>query len=159
MERGVLMSQPKDRRPIIDGEVAEYLEEMRIPLRLAAVTESGWPLVLSLWYVLDGAKLWCATQNNAKIVRYLEADSRCAFEVASERPPYRGVRGQGRARLNSERGKEVLEILLDRYLSGRDSPLAQQLLAKGDTEVAIEITPVTLFSWDYTHRMRGSVRS
>jgi nitroimidazol reductase NimA-like FMN-containing flavoprotein (pyridoxamine 5'-phosphate oxidase superfamily) len=144
---------------MIRGDVAQYLEEMRIPLRLAAVTESGWPLVLSLWYVLDGAKLWCATQRTAKIVRYLGADSRCAFEVASELPPYRGVRGQGRARLNSERGKEVLEILLDRYLSGRDSPLAQQLLAKGDTEVAIEITPVTLFSWDYTSRMQGSVRS
>jgi nitroimidazol reductase NimA-like FMN-containing flavoprotein (pyridoxamine 5'-phosphate oxidase superfamily) len=153
------MSQPKDRRLTMSGEVAQYLEEMRIPLRLAAVTESGWPLVLSLWYVLDDAKLWCATQDTAKIVRYLEADSRCAFEVASERPPYRGVRGQGRARLSSERGKEVLETLLDRYLSGRESPLAQRLLAKADTETAIEITPTTLFTWDYTSRMRRSVPS
>jgi nitroimidazol reductase NimA-like FMN-containing flavoprotein (pyridoxamine 5'-phosphate oxidase superfamily) len=153
------MNRPKDNRPTIDGEVAQYLKEMRIPLRLAAVTESGWPLVLSLWYVLDDAKLWCATQNTAKIVRYLEADSRCAFEVASEQPPYRGVRGQGRARLSSERGEQVLDILLDRYLGRRDSPLAQRLLAKRNTEVAIEITPVTLFVWDYTDRMQGSVRS
>ncbi len=151
------MNRPKDSRPTIDGEVARYLKEMRIPLRLAAVTESGWPLVLSLWYVLDDGKLWCATQNTAKIVHYLEADPRCAFEVASEQPPYRGVRGQGRARLSSERGEEVLKILLDRYLGGSDSPLARRLLAKRETEVAIEITPVTLFVWDYTQRMRGSV--
>ncbi len=153
------MSRPEGRSPAIDGEVAQYLKEMRIPLRLAAVTESGWPLVLSLWYVLDDGKLWCATQNTAKIVRHLEADSRCAFEVASEQPPYRGVRGQGRARLSSGRGEEVLNVLLDRYLGGSDSPLAQRLLAKRETEVAIEITPVTLFAWDYTRRMRGSVTS
>jgi nitroimidazol reductase NimA-like FMN-containing flavoprotein (pyridoxamine 5'-phosphate oxidase superfamily) len=151
------MNRSKDDRPTIDGEVARYLKEMRIPLRLAATTESGWPLVLSLWYVLDSGKLWCATQNTAKIVHYLEADSRCAFEVASEQPPYRGVRGQGRVRLSSERGEEVLETLLDRYLGGRDSPLARRLLAKRETEVAIEITPVTLFVRDCTQRMRGSV--
>jgi hypothetical protein len=135
-----------------------YLEEIRIPLRLAAVTESGWPLVLSLWFMLRAGSLWCATQGTAKIVRHLEADPRCAFEVAPEQPPYRGVRGRGRATIHAERGKETLEVLLHRYLGGTTSPLARQLLAKCDTEVAIEIKPITIFSWDYTNRMRGSLQ-
>ncbi|MFN8642393.1 MAG: hypothetical protein U0802_12345 [Candidatus Binatia bacterium] len=31
------------------------------------------------------------------IVRHLRADSRCAFEIATNAAPYRGVRGQARA--------------------------------------------------------------
>lgn len=144
--------------PLMSPDVARYLEQTRIPLRLAAVTESGWPLVLSLWFVLRRGSLWCATQRSAKIVRHLRADPRCAFEVAPEQPPYRGVRGQGRASLHPAHGKEILETLLDRYLGTTTSPLARQLLSKSDAEVAIEVKPVTLFSWDYSDRMKGSLQ-
>jgi hypothetical protein len=44
--------------------------------------------------------------------------------------------------------------LLDRYLGGRDSPLARRLLADAADEVAIRVMPTWLASWDYTERMR-----
>jgi len=150
-----MTTEPAD--PLISPDVARYLEGTRIPLRLAAVTESGWPLVLSLWFVLREGSLWCATQRTAKIVRHLEANSRCAFEVAPEQLPYRGVRGRGTVILHRARGKEILEALLNRYLGGTTTPLARRLLSKSETEVAIEIKPVTLFAWDYSNRMEGSL--
>lgn len=71
----------------------------------------------------------------------------------ARRPPYRGVRGQGRASLRRE-GGTLLGELLDRYLGGGDSPLARRLLADAADEVAIRVVPTRLASWDYTERMR-----
>jgi nitroimidazol reductase NimA-like FMN-containing flavoprotein (pyridoxamine 5'-phosphate oxidase superfamily) len=134
-----------------------YLEEARIPLRLSCVTPSGWPMILSLWYVYREGRLFCATQKSAKVVSYLGDEPRCAFEVASDQPPYCGVRGQGRASLDEAMGPDVLRQLLVRYLGGTESPLAQRLLAQSHNEVAIVIEPVNMFSWNFTDRMRSSV--
>lgn len=142
---------------LISESNAKYLEEAPIPLSLACVTESGWPMVVSLWYKYSEGKLWCATQRTAKVVEYLRHEPRCAFEVATEAPPYRGVRGQGMAIVNEERGKEILDTLLIRYLKGTQSPLAKQLLSRSEKEVAIEIAPKNLFAWNYSERMRSSL--
>ena len=142
---------------IVDEGVSGYLKKTIIPIRIACVTEGAWPLVMSLWYTFSDGTIFCATQNSAKIVRYLRNEPKCGFEVSSEIPPYRGVRGQGIARIDESRGKEILEILLDRYGIGRSSSLGKVLLSKGDDEVAIEIQPVRVFDWDYTRRMRDSL--
>ena len=135
-------------------EVSGYLRKAQIPIRLACHTESGWPMVLSLWYLYEDGMLYCATQQSARVVTYLENDERCAFEVASEQPPYCGVRGQGRARFDHERGGEILERLLKRYLGATDGDLARTLLAKRENEVAIVIEPVKVFTWDFSQRMQ-----
>lgn len=136
---------------------ARFLADSRIPLRLATKTQSGWPIVVSLWFIHIEGSLWCATQDSAVIVGYLRNDARCGFEVAPDRPPYRGVRGRGKATIHADRGENVLRILLDRYLGGTESPLARQLLSRSQSEVAIEITPVSISSWDYRKRMKGSI--
>jgi nitroimidazol reductase NimA-like FMN-containing flavoprotein (pyridoxamine 5'-phosphate oxidase superfamily) len=137
--------------------ITSYLQQMRIPLRLASVTNTGWPLVISLWYLYENGRFYCATQKTAKIVAHLAGEPRCAFEIAADEPPYRGVRGQGKAVIIPERGAEILSRLLERYLQDATSTLAQWLLARSQQEVAIEIEPVALTSWDYTARMRDSL--
>jgi len=134
--------------------ITAFLRQMRIPLRLASVTSTGWPLVISLWYLYENERFYCATQKTAKIVAHLEREPRCAFEVAADEPPYRGVRGQGKAVIIPGRGAEILSRLLERYLQDTTSTFAQWLLARGQQEVAIEIEPVALTTWDYTVRMR-----
>jgi hypothetical protein len=137
--------------------VRQYLEDIRVPLRLACATPSGWPMVLSLWYICRDGHFYCATQRTAKVVSYLRHDPRCGFEVASDSPPYCGVRGQGRATLDEGLGSEILQQLLLRYLDGTDNPLAMRLLARSDHEVAIVIKPVNVFKWNFTDRMKGSI--
>ncbi len=135
-------------------EIITFMEETVIPLRLACVTKSGWPVTLSLWYVyLDGA-IYCATQQSARVVRYLENEARCGFEIASDLPPYCGMRGQARAVIEPEKGADVLEILLNRYLDGTDNQLARGLLSKKDKEVAIRIAPVNITTWNFKDRMQ-----
>lgn len=142
---------------MITAEIEQYLNEMRIPLRLACATASGWPLVLSLWYMFEDGHLYCATQASARVVGYLQRDGRCAFEVAGDLPPYRGVRGQATAVILPDRGVEILTRLLERYLGGLDNAFAQKLLSRQTPEVALRLTPVNLSTWDFTKRMQSAV--
>ncbi len=137
--------------------VEEHFLGTAIPLRLACLRSNGWPLVLSLWYLYRNGVLWCATQANSGVARCIEHDGRCAFEIGPNSPPYRGVRGRGRAVIDQQRGREILRALIDRYLGSEDSSLARWLLSRADQEVAIRIADLRISSWDYTERMAGSV--
>lgn len=134
-------------------QTTAYLETMRIPLRLSCVTQSGWPYVLSLWYLYDAGKLYCATLESARVVSYLRRELRCGFEIAADQPPYCGVRGRAVAEIDPAPGPDVLGRLIDRYLGSRDNSLARRLLARSQDEVAIVLTPVQIFTWDYRQRM------
>jgi hypothetical protein len=140
---------------MIDGinKFEAYFQKTVIPLRIAFTTKSGWPIVISLWYQFKNGNILCATQNSALIVAYLRANNKCAFEIATDKPPYCGVRGKAIARIDDEIGGEVLEQLLLRYLGGIESKLAKNLLAKRDSEVAIILEPVKIFNWDFSKRM------
>jgi len=143
----------KRKGPWNREQVEAHLAECRVPLRLACNGRSGHPVLASLWYVTIGESIWCATQAGSSMARRLAEDPRCAFEVAGDSVPYKGVRGQATARQVPERGEEILRSLIGRYLDDPRSDLARRLLDRVDSEVAIELTPVSLFSWDYTERM------
>lgn len=142
-------------------EAQEFLEQVRIPIRLSCLTTGGWPVLVSLWYFYQDGLLYCATQESAKIIRYLENNNRCAFEIAADDPPYCGIRGSAIATIDNELGAEMLEKLLVRYLGDTNNELARNLLAKKDTEVAIVLEPKRIYSWDFRERMKdiGSVQS
>ncbi|MDQ2056063.1 pyridoxamine 5'-phosphate oxidase family protein [Halobellus sp. H-GB7] len=102
----------------------------------------------------EGPELCCATSANADVVEYLRSDDAVAFEISTNHPPYRGVRGRGTATVEPDEEKALLTHLLDRYLGGTDNDLAGRLLAPEREEVRIRITPERLHSWDFSERMR-----
>ncbi|MEO7385361.1 MAG: pyridoxamine 5'-phosphate oxidase family protein [Gammaproteobacteria bacterium] len=136
-------------------QMGEFLLRSEIPVRLACLSDNGAPLLCSLWFLYDSGVIWCATQRSARLVGLLEQDPRCAFEIAGDTPPYRGVRGQGNATLSGTDGPPVLLRLIDRYLHGRNSGFARWLMARQHDEVAIRIEPAWLTSWDFSRRMEG----
>ena len=138
-----------------NNQYREFFQKV-IPLRFSCITGAGWPIVLSLWYLYKDGKIYCATQKDAKVIQYLQKNPKCAFEVAPEKPPYTGIRGRGQVKLRKDIAIQILELLIDRYLGNRDSSLAKLLLEKRDNELAIEITPINLFTWDYSKRMKDS---
>lgn len=142
---------------LITSQTERYLREIEIPLRLSCVSTSGWPVVLSLWYLYGERRLYCATQETARVVDYLRHEPRCGFEVASDLPPYCGVRGQGIATVDTTSGVEILKQLLVRYLGSTETQLGKRLLAQSHNEVAIVIEPVKVFTWNFTSRMGDSV--
>ena len=150
------MTAPSRKGPWSEAELAAFLDETRVPLRLACNGSRGAPVLASLWFVPEQGRLWCATQRSARVVEHLRRDPACAFEVAPETPPYRGLRGQGRATLHDDRGESTLRILVERYLGDLDSEFARWLLARAENETAIEIEPETRVTWDFRARMSGA---
>lgn len=87
-------------------------------------------------------------------MEYLSKNTKCGFEIASDNPPYKGVRGYGNVKLDDDRGKEILDIIIKKYLKDTNSSLAKFLIGRNENEVAIEIRPVNMFSYDYSNRMK-----
>jgi hypothetical protein len=139
--------------PWNDEEAERWLLDSVIPLRLAVPTRSGFPMLLSLWYLYENGCLWCAVHRSAKVYRAIQRNGRCSFEVAPNEPPYRGVRGRGLVSIVPDEGERVLRALIDRFL-GKDYPrLSSWLLSRAADEVALRLDPVRLSTWDYTRRM------
>ncbi len=133
--------------------VASFLDETRVPMRLATRAESGFPILCSLWFLYDEGRLLCATQGDAMVVRALSTDPRCAFEISTNEMPYFGFRGRGSVEVGREGAVDALERLIDRYLGGRDSGLAKWLLSRAENEVYLSIEIDWATSWDFSQRM------
>ncbi len=138
-------------------EAREFLSGARIPMRLAANTPSGFPVVLSLWFLPDGDELLAAVHEGSRIAKRLQVDPRCGFEIAPNEPPYRGLRGNATADLQTQGAKALLERLLLRYLGSTDSNLGRFLLGRADEELVVRLRPHRIDSWDYTNRMSDAV--
>lgn len=134
-------------------QIEQFLKDIVIPVNLACLASNEVPINCSLWYLYDSGLFWCATQRNARVVKYLGDRPRCGFEIASQTIPYRGVRGQGKATISDTNAAEILTRLIDRYLHDRNSRFARWLLGRADTEVAISIRPSWMTSWDFSTRM------
>lgn len=134
-------------------EIESYLTATVVPIRLSVVNTAGWPVVISLWFILEDGKLLAASRSRSKIVEYLTANPRCGFEIARETPPYCGVRGCGIAELASDNDARLLRRLSDRYLGSEDTPFKRWLINGAHEETAISIAPKSWMSWDYRARM------
>lgn len=139
--------------------VRQYLDETLIPARIAVLSPSGTPLVLSLWFMQRDGAIWCACNKRARVIELLQKNPRCGFEIASEMPPYRGVRGQGSAQLDVPGGAEVLTALLSRYQIAEGSRLDGMLRKEAANEVAIRIDPEWIMSWDFSTRMADAIEA
>ena len=135
-------------------EMAKFIPDSKIPVRIGFIKGNCTPAVVSLWYVCKDGKIYCATQKTAKIVSHLKKNPVCGFEIAADKPPYKGIRGEGTVQILNETGAYVLDLLMEKYLKGKESTLSKLLRNNSKTEVAIEITPQKVFHYDYSKRMK-----
>ena len=147
------MKAARIRGPWNKEQIERFLHETVIPVQLACNGPTGFPTVASHWFQYIDGEIYCAIQSDSHIAALLERDPRCAFEVAVQEPPYRGVRGQALASLDRGRGPGCLQDLIDRYLDASNTRLAQWLSSRSDNEMALVLTPVSISSWDYEARM------
>lgn len=134
-------------------QVEAWLHATVIPVRLASAGKRG-PLVQSLWFTYDAGALWCATQSASVLATRIARDGRVGWEVSGDDPPYRGVRGTGSASLVDDPAtvESVLRRLVGRY-GQEGTPLAEWLLGRLASEVAVRIDDLRVTSWDYSPRM------
>jgi nitroimidazol reductase NimA-like FMN-containing flavoprotein (pyridoxamine 5'-phosphate oxidase superfamily) len=133
--------------------VADFLADATIPVRLACRTPSGRLWQVTLWFVHRDGRIACATSADADVVRFIREHPGVAFDISTNEMPYRGVRGYGTTTIEPDPGKELLADLVERYLGGTDSELADTLLDEGRDEVRVLVEPDRVHSWDYSDRM------
>ena len=134
---------------------AQFLRERTIPVRLACHTPSGGLWMLSLWYRYREGQVECATGANADVVRFLRRDPAVAFEISTNQPPYRGVRGAGTVDIAPDENKETLAALVDRYLGDTNEGLAKRLLDPEREEVRLTVDIERASTWDFSNRMQA----
>ncbi|WP_434522181.1 pyridoxamine 5'-phosphate oxidase family protein [Halorubrum sp. AS12] len=149
--------------------VDEFLADARVPVRLGCRTPSDHPWIVSLWFAWDpdagvggdaeaesdgpAGAIRCATSASADLVEFVDHDDHVSFDVSTNDPPYKGVRGRGRATVVPDDDKRLLRSLLTKYLGGTDNATGDRLLRPDREEVEIRIAPERLHAWDYSERM------
>lgn len=149
------LSQVTLKGPWSVDQIEQFLTATVFPLRLGCVGADGYPRVVSVWFHYAMGQLFCVTHRDSHLLKLMRANNRVGFEVAPNEPPYRGVRGQGEAALTPLGDGQMLEDLLQRYLGGVESGLANWLLSRKEEEMLVTITLKRLLSWDYSQRMDG----
>jgi len=136
------------------AQLAQFLTEATVPVRIGCHHPYGGLWMLSLWYQYADEEIRCATNESAAITSFLRKNAEVSFEISTNHPPYMGVRGKGKATLAPDPEKALLKTLLERYLGGTENSLGRLLLSPDREEVAIAIEPERLYTWDFTQRMQ-----
>ena len=141
----------------ISASHQEFLSQSRIPLRISCILPNGFPLVVSLWYLFEDNKLYCASGKDSKLIKYLNNNSSVGFEIAGDIPPYCGLRGYGTVDLSEDTGNKMIERLYLKYFKNEGSQLYNFLTDENREEIVITITPEQIFDWNFSDRMQDSI--
>ena len=147
------MNSPKRSGPWSHSDIGAYLESAIIPARVSVVSGSGWPIIVSLWFLYERETIFCAVRSTSRIAEHFARQPRVGFEIAADAPPYRGVRGQGLVSLSPDDDGFLLTRLIDRYLGTEETSFRKWLLDGAKDEIAVALKPVRFMSWDYRGRM------
>ena len=133
-------------------ELQDFLVSTKIPIRIS-VLDDEYPLICSVWFEYADSKLIIVSHEESKLAKTLLRQRKCGFEIATNDPPYRGVRGK--ANVDAELGgsEDTLRRVIQRYLGETNQKLASWLLSRVEHEVKFTLHPTWVTSWDYGERM------
>lgn len=137
-----------------ENEAREFLTESKSTLLLGTTNADQTPMIHPVWYYFDSAKtkIYFYTEPALKKAKNLKQRSQVYFDVDSDKWPYKGVKGRGKARIVTDKEQALLlvEKILEKYVK-KGQPLAKSALEKvrNGGYVVIEITPAYFTTWDY----------
>lgn len=137
-----------------EREVRTFLMQSKSTLLLGTTNADGSPVIHPVWYYFDTVrtKLYFYTGPTLRKATNIKERSQIYFDVDSDKWPYKGVKGKGRARIVADKRKALScgRKILAKYV-GKGQPLIKSALdkIKSGGYVVIEITPAYFTSWDY----------
>ena len=88
------------------SEIEQFLVAQKTPMRIAVLDHDDFPMICSVWHQYHEHKIYAVTHKNSKLLKKLTVHEQCAFEIAPNEPPYKGVRGQAIAHISSQQSDE-----------------------------------------------------
>ena len=133
-------------------QLKEFLVSSKIPIRVS-VLDGEYPLICSVWFEYLDGKLVIVSHRGSKLAKTLVSQRKCGFEIASNNPPYRGVRGKADVLYELGNSEGTLRRIIRRYLGETNQGLASWLLSRVKDEMKFTLHPKWVTSWDYGERM------
>ena len=133
-------------------ELQDFLVFSRIPIRIS-VLDDEYPLICSVWFEYLDGKLIIVSHEDSKLAKTLLLRRKCGFEIATNDPPYKGVRGKADVVAETGGSEDTLRRVIQRYLGGTSQKLALWLLSRVEHETKFTLHPTWVTSWDYGERM------
>ncbi len=142
--------------PLNEEAIKDFLTNGKLNVHLGRIDEKGDANIHPAWYYYDPSKnkMYVETSKQAKKTYNLRRNENIYFCIDDPNPPYKGVRGKGRVRINEDINFNIpiAEKIMIRYLGNLEHPMAQALLdaqRKGQS-VVLEISPKYYSTWDYS---------
>ena len=152
----ILNASPGFGVPLNEEEIKDFLTNGKLNVHLGTIDENGDANIHPAWYYYDYSKnkMYVETSKQAKKTYNLRRNENIYFCIDDPNPPYKGVRGKGRVRINEDIDFNIpiAEKIMIRYLGNLEHPMAQALLdaqRKGQS-VVLEISPKYYSTWDYS---------
>ncbi len=123
-EKGIGMSEREARK---------FLTQSKSTLLLGTTNADGTPMIHPVWYYFDTGrtKLYIYTEPSMKKARNIKDRSQIYFDVDSDKWPYKGVKGKGRARILTAKGEALSRgaKIVGKYVK-KGRPLVKSVLEK-----------------------------
>lgn len=135
-------------RELTPEEARAFLSEGTRTGKIAFVTRGGAPLVVPIWFVLDGeGGLVFTTGATSAKARAIRRDPRVSICVDDERPPYAYVRVDGAAGVSDDPAamREWATRIARRYM-GADLAEAYGRRNSEPGEILVRVRPVRVVS-------------
>ncbi|MFQ5874099.1 MAG: PPOX class F420-dependent oxidoreductase, partial [Dehalococcoidia bacterium] len=129
-------------------ELAEFLERGRVGV-VATLRRDGYPQVSPVWYRYDGKSIIIWAEKDRVWVRNAKRNSRVAFSVQDQEPPFGAVVVRGRAEVTDrldETGLDEAKKISRRYM-GEDKVDGYVEGFWPQLHTFVKITPEAVKSW------------
>jgi uncharacterized pyridoxamine 5'-phosphate oxidase family protein len=135
------------------AQIEDFLHAQKTPMRIAVLDHDEFPMICSVWHQYHDEKIYAVAHKNSKLIKKLKAHPQCAFEIAPNEPPYKGVRGQAISVVSTFDSEDTLNQLLKKFLGEGYKDLQNFLQARSDDERVIELRLEKVTAWDFSKRM------
>jgi nitroimidazol reductase NimA-like FMN-containing flavoprotein (pyridoxamine 5'-phosphate oxidase superfamily) len=143
----------KDVPGLDHSEIEKFLGSGTPLLRLATVDESGQPMIHPVWFYFENDRLYVWTGKDSRKARNAASNNRVYFSIDTDKEPYKGVKGKGRASAVADpnRALEIGKKIVVKYLGSLENEYAREMLeGEEGATYAIEIVPEYYTVWDYS---------
>lgn len=131
-------------------EIQTFLDRVR-PASLgvvATVRSDGSPHLVPVWYRYDGHVVYIWTDQDRLWVKNVRRDSRVAFSVQEEHPPFAAVILRGHADVltgNDDAISDEIQRITARYIPAPD--VASYIQGWAGLQTIVQIRPTKITSW------------
>ena len=136
---GILNASPGFGTQLTEEEIKNFLGNSKLNFHIGTFDNKGDPNIHPTWYYFDvnSNKFYIETSKNSKKIENIERKNLVYYCVDEPNPPYKGVRGKGKAKIHEDidHNIPIAEKIMVKYLGGLAHPMATSLMSSVEIQL------------------------